>query len=91
MMTLDRKSLIGLTHRIAYAALISALVWIFAGLPAQPVKPHSFDALLALVFDWPIAVATQALPCAEFAVCSVVYRRGRRALSIRLCESSDEP
>ena len=67
-MKLSRKGLFGLVHRIAYAALISALVWILALLPRQPVKPYSFDAILALAFDWPIAVATQPLPCKEFAL-----------------------
>ncbi len=67
-MKLRKKLLLGLSHRIAYAALISALVWILALMPRQPVEPYSFEALLALAFDLPIAVATQPLPCKEFAL-----------------------
>ena len=66
-MKLSRKQLFGLSHRIAYAALISALVWILAQLPMQ-VNPYGLDARLLFALDWPIAVATQPLPCKEFAI-----------------------
>ena len=62
-----KRQLINLVHRIAYAALISALVWILARLPMQ-LNPYGPGALLLLALDWPIAVATQPLPCKEFAI-----------------------
>ena len=61
------RRLLSACHRFAYAALVSALVWIFAQLPMQ-MNPPELGARILLVLDWPIAVATQVLPCREFAV-----------------------
>lgn len=64
----SRRQLIGLCHRIAYATLMSVLIWIGATIPIGPVKGS--DPLLVAVTaaDLPIALATQALPCTEFAI-----------------------
>lgn len=61
-----KKQVLGLSHRIAYAALVSALLWILVGLPMS--YPYGFNGLLVLALDWPIAVATQVMPCKEFAL-----------------------
>ena len=61
-----RKIVFGLANRIAYAALVSALLWILVGLPMS--YPYGFNGQLVFALDWPIAVATQILPCKEFAL-----------------------
>ena len=59
----------GFSHRFAYAALISALVWIFTAepFPAQ-LYPLGAGQQLLRWFDFPIALATQVLPCDDFAI-----------------------
>jgi len=62
--------LLGFCHRVAYATLVSALVWIFVHLPMPEGISHSEDWLLqiASLLDYPIAVASQIVPCDENAL-----------------------
>ncbi len=71
-MKLSRTVILGLSHRLAYAALVSALVWIGAHLPlpagTYPPSRWGVRNTLVRVLDLPIAAATQVLPCNEFAI-----------------------
>jgi len=62
--------LLSFCHRVAYATLISALVWIFANLPMPEGVSHSEDWLLQIAswLDYPIAAASQIMPCDENAL-----------------------
>jgi len=64
-----KTKLRGFSHRFAYAALISAFVWIFATQPFPgQVYPLGFGAQLIRWLDLPIATATQVLSCDDFAI-----------------------
>lgn len=71
-MRIVKKRLIGLCHRVAYAALVSAIVWIFVDLPlpegSYPPTRWGVSLTIARWLDLPIAVATQPLPCSESAI-----------------------
>jgi len=70
--TVKNTHLIGFSHRLAYAALISALVWIFLFLPlpddAYPPTRWGINLTIARWLDLPIAIATQIVPCRESAI-----------------------
>ncbi len=62
-------ALFGFCHRAAYAALVSAIVWIFMFLPLpEGGYPDGMTVRVIRLLDLPIAVATQIMPCDEFAV-----------------------
>jgi len=67
-----KDALFGFCHRVAYAALLSAAVWIF--LVDIPLREHTlypkdwFSQVVVIWLDLPIAVVTQLLPCEEAAV-----------------------
>jgi len=69
---LKKSTLLGFCHRLAYAALISSLVWIFAFLPLSegtyPPTRWGIRLTIARWLDLPIAVATQIVPCHESAI-----------------------
>lgn len=68
-MRLNKNVFFGLCRRVAYAALVSAIVWIFTFLPL-PEGRFSRIATVQIVrlLDLPIAVVTQIMPCTDFAV-----------------------
>ena len=80
-MRLSKQHFIGLAHRVAYAALISALVWALVLSPSDAMlaDPYGPSTWLVRLVDLPIAVATQALPCDEFALDLWFTIRGERA------------
>ena len=65
-------TLSGFSHRFAYAALISAIVWIGYQLPLPEgtYPPTKWGVRNSIVrwFDLPIALTTQVLPCDDFAI-----------------------
>ena len=67
-----KSTLSSFSHRFAYAALISALVWVFFRLPLpEGTYPPTKWGVRNSVMRWldlPIALTTQGLPCNEFAV-----------------------
>ena len=67
-----RTTLTGLSHRFAYAALVSALVWVGFQLPIPEgtFPPTEWGTRNSVVrwLDLPIAMTTQLLPCDEFAI-----------------------
>ena len=69
-MNTKKNVLITFSHRVAYAALIPALVWIFVYLPLPEGTSHSEDMIIQVVrwLDLPIAAATQIMPCEEYAI-----------------------
>ena len=79
-MELTRARLIGFGHRIAYATLVSSLLWIGVSLPSEAMltDPYGRSAWFVRLLDLPIAVATQALPCEEFALDLWFTIRGER-------------
>lgn len=68
-MRFTKKSLLGICHRVAYAALISAIVWISVDLPlpddSYPPTRWGISLTITRWLDLPIALATQLLPCSE--------------------------
>lgn len=62
------RQFLGFVHRTAYATLVSLLVWIGATIPIGPTNSTHPGVLAVMVADLPIAVATQVLPCKEFAI-----------------------
>ena len=69
-MKFKKNDLFGFCHRVAYAALVSAIVWIFVFLPLPEGISYPGDMIIQVVrwLDLPIAAATQIMPCNEFAV-----------------------
>lgn len=67
-----RRTLVGLSHRFAYAALISALVWVGFRLPIPEgtYPPTTLGVRNTIVrwLDLPIAATTQLLPCEKSAI-----------------------
>lgn len=65
----NKSALLGLLHRIAYAALVSCVVWIATwDYPAAGELTVTSFHRVAIWLDLPIALATQVVPCDEFAV-----------------------
>lgn len=56
------SAILGLCHRIAYASVIAGAVWLFYSIPFDGPLTGASKALLKLV-DFPIATASQLLPC----------------------------
>ncbi len=56
------------SHRLAYASLISTLTWIFALHLPHGGYPWSASLKAVRLMNFPVAVATQLLPCDEFAI-----------------------
>lgn len=69
-MSFKKIDLLGFCHRFAYAALVSAIVWIFVFLPLPEGTSYPGGMILHVVrwLDLPIAAATQIMPCDEFAI-----------------------
>src|ERR1700692_554812 len=54
------RKIVGLVHRIVYAALIALLTWFTCAAPLG-THPHT-QAMICKVFDWPVATAGQLFP-----------------------------
>ncbi len=69
-MDIKNSYILGFCHRVAYAALISAIVWVFVflALPEGTSYPGDMTMLFVRWLDLPIAVATQIMPCDKFAL-----------------------
>ena len=69
-MSFNSRHLVGFCHRVAYAALATCVVWIFAlHLPVpEGGYPWGLSVRIVKWLDLPIAVATQVLPCDQYAV-----------------------
>jgi len=67
-----KSAVFGFCHRVAYAALISALLWVvFVDIPLRGRILYSNAWISQVVLIWldlPIATVTQFLPCNEAAV-----------------------
>ena len=70
--SLNTERIARFCHRVTYAALLSAIVWIYINLPlaegAAPPSHWTLGGELVRLIDLPIVIATQALPCSETAV-----------------------
>jgi hypothetical protein len=62
--------LVGFCHRCAYGVVLSLLVWVFTlhlPLPEGPTA-RAVTTVTMKALDLPVALATQLMPCDEFAI-----------------------